>query len=43
MVNSKFALLTLFQQLTTGGQAGYALRAYQNDYVIANYVEPAVI
>ena len=29
-------LLILFQQLT-------AVRAYQNDYVIDNYVEPAVI
>ena len=34
-------LLILFQQITTGGQAGYA--KYQNDYVINNYVEPAVI
>ena len=34
-------LLTLFQQLTKGG-SGW-LRAYQNDYVIDNYVEPAVI
>ena len=33
-------LLTLFQQFTTG--SGW-LRAYQNDYVIDNYVEPAVI
>ena len=33
-------LLTLFQQNTTG--SGW-LRAYQNDYVINNYVEPAVI
>ena len=33
-------LLTLFQQLTTG--SGW-LRAYQNDYVIDNYVEPAAI
>ena len=32
--------LTLFQQFTTG--SGW-LRAYQNDYVIDNYVEPAVI
>ena len=41
-------LLTLFQHFTTtgagggGGGAGW-LRAYQNDYVIDNYVEPAVI
>ena len=34
-------LLTLFQQFTTGG-SGW-LRAYQNDYVIDIYVEPAVI
>ena len=33
-------LLTLFQQLTTGSGC---LRAYKNDYVIENYVEPAVI
>ena len=32
-------LLTLFKQFTTG--SGW-LRAYQNDYVIVNYVEPAV-
>ena len=25
MVDSNFALLTLFQQFTTGGQAGYTL------------------
>ena len=37
-------LLTLFQQFTTGGGGGSGwLRAYQNDYVIDNYVEPAVI
>ena len=24
MVDSKFAFMTLFQQFTTGGQAGYA-------------------
>ena len=35
-------LLTLFQQFTTGGGSGW-LRAYQNDYVIDNYDEPAVI
>ena len=35
-----FLLLTLFQQFTTG--SGW-LRAYQNDYVIDNYVKPAVI
>ena len=34
-------LLTLFQQFTTGG-SGW-LRVYQNDYVIDNYDEPAVI
>ena len=34
-------LLILFQQFTTGGSDW--LRAYQNDYVIDNYVEPAVI
>ena len=34
-------LFTLFQQFTTGG-SGW-LRAYQNDYVIDNYVESAVI
>ena len=34
-------VLTLFQQFTTGG-SGW-LHAYQNDYVIENYVEPAVI
>ena len=33
-------LLTLFQQFTTGSGR---LRPYQNDYVIDNYVEPAVI
>ena len=33
-------LLTLFQQFTTG--SGW-LCAYQNDYLIDNYVEPAVI
>ena len=33
-------LLTLFQQFTTG--SGW-LRAYHNDYVIDDYVEPAVI
>ena len=33
-------LLTLFQQFTTG--SGW-LRAYQKDYVIDNYVEPAAI
>ena len=33
-------LLTLFQQFTTGLAW---LCAYQNDYVIDNYVEPAVI
>ena len=33
-------LLTLLQQFTRG--SGW-LRAYQNDYVIDNYVEPAVI
>ena len=31
-------LLTLFQQFTMGGS-----RAYQNDYVIDNYLEQAVI
>ena len=35
-----FLLLAPFQQFTTGGQGW--LRAYQNDYVIDNYVEPAV-
>ena len=37
--------LTLFQQFTTGGGGGGSgwLRAYQNDYVIDNYVKPAVI
>ena len=38
-------LLTLFQQFTTwggGGGSGW-LRAYKNDYVIDNYIEPAVI
>ena len=40
MVDSNFALLTLFQQFTTGSGC---LRAYQNDYVTDNYVEPAVI
>ena len=34
-------LLTLFQQFTTGG-SGW-LHAYQNDYVIDNYLESAVI
>ena len=34
-------LLTLFQQFAKGG-SGW-LRAYQNDYVIDNYVEPDVI
>ena len=34
-------LLTLFQQFTTGG-SGW-LRANQNDYVIDNYIGPAVI
>ena len=33
-------LLTLFQQFSTGSGS---LRAYQNDYVIDNYIEPAVI
>ena len=33
-------LLTLFQQFTTG--SGW-LRAYQNDYIIDNCVEPAAI
>ena len=36
-------LLTLFQQLTTGGGGSGWLRAYQNDYVIDNDIEPAVI
>ena len=39
-------LLTLFQQFSTGGGGGGGsgwLRAYQNDYVIDNCVEPAVI
>ena len=35
-------LLTLFQQSSYYGGSGW-LRAYQNDYVIDNYVEPAVI
>ena len=34
-------LLTLLRRLTTEG-SGW-LRRYQNDYVIDNYVEPAVI
>ena len=36
-------LLTLFQKFTTGGGGVGWLRAYQNDYVIDNYIEPAVI
>ena len=40
VVDSNFVFLTMFQQLTTGSDW---LRAYQPDYVIANYVEPAVI
>ena len=43
-------LLTLYQQFTTGGGGGGGggvgsdwLRAYQNDFVIDNYFEPAVI
>ena len=40
-------LLTMFLQFTTGGGGGGGgsgwLHAYQNDYVIDNYVEPAVI
>ena len=45
MVESNFAFLTLFQQFTMegggGGQAGYVLT--RNDYVIDDYIEPAVI
>ena len=33
-------LLILFQQFTAGS---FWLHAYQNDYVIDNYIEPAVI
>ena len=47
MADSNFALLTPFQQFTTGGGGGGGgsgwLRAYQKDYVINNYVDPAVI
>ena len=40
MIDSIFAFFTMFQQFTTG--SGW-LRAYQNDYIINNYVELAVI
>ena len=44
MADSHFAFLTLFQLFTTGGGGGSGwLRAYKNDYVSDNYVEPAVI
>ena len=40
MVESSLLLLTLFEQFTTGVRL---VSAYQNDYVIDNYVESAVI
>ena len=40
MVDSNFAFLTLFQQFTMGGQAGYVHT--KNDYIIDDYIEPAV-
>ena len=41
MVDSNFALIDLVSAINYGG-SGWLL-AYQNDYVIDNYVEPAVI
>ena len=40
VVDSNFAFLPCFNRLLRG--LGW-LRAYQHDYVIGNYVEPAVI
>ena len=41
MVDSNFAFVDPVSEVYYGG-SGW-LRAYQNDYVIDNYVEPAVI
>ena len=41
MVDSNFALIDPVSEVYYGGSG--CLRAYQNDYVIDNYVEPAVI
>ena len=41
MVDSKFAFIDPVSAVYYGG-SGW-LRTYQNDYIIDNYVEPAVI
>ena len=41
MVNTKFAFIDPVSAVYFGGSC--RLRAYQNDYVIDNYVEPVVI
>ena len=45
MVDSNFAFIDPVSAVYHGGGGGGSgwLRAYQNDYVIDNYVEPAVI
>ena len=42
MVDSNFAFTDPVSAVYYGGGSGWS-RAYQNDYIIDNYVEPAII